>query len=131
MPIVELTKVSKTYRQGKVEFKALDDISMTVEKGEFTALAGPSGSGKTTLLNIIGGLDSVDSGSVILAGKDYSRMKESEMADLRLDRLGFVFQSYNLIPVLSAAENVEYILRLQKVPRSERIDRVRKMLEEV
>lgn len=131
MPIVDLKKVNKIYSQGKVEFKALDAVTLSIDKGEFTALAGPSGSGKTTLLNIIGGIDLADNGSVILAGNEYSNMKESELADLRLKRIGFVFQSYNLIPVLTAAENVEYILRLQKVPKNERVDRVKKILEEV
>ena len=131
MPIVELNGINKTYSLGKVEFKALDTVSLSIEKGEFTALAGPSGSGKTTLLNIIGGIDLADNGSVVLAGNEYSSMKESQLADLRLHRIGFVFQSYNLIPVLTAAENVEYILRLQKVPKNERMERVRNILSEV
>jgi putative ABC transport system ATP-binding protein len=131
MSIVEVEAVSKIYHQGKVIFKALDDVSLVVEKGEFTALAGPSGSGKTTLLNLIGGLDLPDSGRVVLDGNDYSKMRDGERADLRLERIGFVFQSYNLIPVLTAAENVEYILRLQNVEKAERIRRVRSILEEV
>lgn len=131
MSIVEVEMVSKIYNQGKVTFKALDDVSLTVEKGEFTALAGPSGSGKTTLLNLIGGLDLPDSGRVVLDDNDYSRMGDGERADLRLGRIGFVFQSYNLIPVLTAAENVEYILRLQNVEKSERIKRVGSILDEV
>ena len=131
MAIVELTGISKTYSQGKIDFKALDNVTLAVDEAEFTALAGPSGSGKTTLLNIIGGLDLPEEGSVVLAGNDYSEMKAGQLADLRLHRIGFVFQSYNLIPVLTAAENVEYILRLQKVPKSERTERVRTMLSEV
>lgn len=131
MAIVELTKISKTYRQGKIEFKALDDVTLAVDEAEFTALAGPSGSGKTTLLNIIGGLDLPEEGGVVLAGNDYSQMKAGQLADLRLHRIGFVFQSYNLIPVLTAAENVEYILRLQKVPKNERMERVKTILTEV
>ncbi|MGB3211008.1 MAG: ABC transporter ATP-binding protein [Desulforhopalus sp.] len=131
MAIVEVEAVSKIYHQGKVTFKALDEVSLTVEKGEFTALAGPSGSGKTTLLNLIGGLDLPDSGTVILDGKDYSVMGDGERADLRLQRIGFVFQSFNLIPVLTAAENVEYILRLQNVEKVERVERVRAILAEV
>jgi len=131
MSIVEVDAVSKIYHQGKVTFKALDNVSLSVEKGEFTALAGPSGSGKTTLLNLVGGLDLPDSGKVVLDGNDYSKMGDGERADLRLDRIGFVFQSYNLIPVLTAAENVEYILRLQNVEKTERTRRVRAILEEV
>jgi putative ABC transport system ATP-binding protein len=131
MSIVEVETVSKIYHQGKVTFKALDNVSLSVGKGEFTALAGPSGSGKTTLLNLIGGLDQPDSGKVILDGNDYGRMGDGERADLRLERIGFVFQSYNLIPVLTAAENVEYILRLQNVEKAERIRRVRSILDEV
>lgn len=131
MSIVEVEAVSKIYHQGKVVFKALDEVSLSVDKGEFTALAGPSGSGKTTLLNLIGGLDLPDSGKVILDGKDYSTMGDGERADLRLQKIGFVFQSFNLIPVLTAAENVEYILRLQNVEKSERVERVRTILAEV
>lgn len=131
MSIVEVEAVSKIYHSGKVVFKALDGVSLTIEKGEFTALAGPSGSGKTTLLNLMGGLDQPDSGRVALAGQDYSTMRDGALADLRLQRIGFVFQSYNLIPVLTAAENVEYILRLQNVAPKERQQRVRAILAEV
>ena len=131
MAIVELNEVSKTYSQGKLFFKALEDVSLVIDDAEFTALAGPSGSGKTTLLNIIGGLDLPEAGDVSLAGNNYSEMKQGQLADLRLHRIGFVFQSYNLIPVLTAAENVEYILRLQQVPKSERTSRVKTILEEV
>jgi putative ABC transport system ATP-binding protein len=131
MPIVEVDAISKMYHQGKVSFKALDNVSLTIEKGEFTALAGPSGSGKTTLLNLMGGLDLPDEGTVILEGKNYGEMREGERADLRLHKIGFVFQSYNLIPVLSAAENVEYILRLQGVGKPERQERVQSILAEV
>ncbi|MFW2366508.1 MAG: ABC transporter ATP-binding protein [Desulforhopalus sp.] len=131
MSIVQVENASKVYSQGKVVFKALDEVSLTVDKGEFSVLAGPSGSGKTTLLNLIGGLDIADSGTVILDGHDYSAMSDGQRADLRLERIGFVFQSYNLIPVLTAAENVEYILRLQGVPKSERADRVHRILSEV
>lgn len=131
MPIVEVKGVSKIYHQGKIIFKALDNVSLSIGKGEFTALAGPSGSGKTTLLNLIGGLDLPDSGKVILDGHDYRKMSDGERADLRLESIGFVFQSYNLIPVLTAAENVEFILRLQKVNKPERLERVRAILDEV
>ncbi len=131
MLIVEVKAVSKIYHQGKISFKALDNVSLSIGKGEFTALAGPSGSGKTTLLNLIGGLDLPDSGKVILDGHDYRKMSDGKRADLRLESIGFVFQSYNLIPVLTAAENVEFILRLQKVTKPERLERVRAILDEV
>jgi len=130
-PIVEVKQVSKIYHQGKITLKALDNVSLSIGKSEFTALAGPSGSGKTTLLNLIGGLDLPDRGKVILDGNDYTDMSDGDRADLRLERIGFVFQSYNLIPVLTAAENVEYILRLQKVNKTERMERVRAILDEV
>ena len=131
MTIVSVSNVEKIYHQGKMEIRALDDVSVSVDKGQFVALAGPSGSGKTTLLNMIGGLDLPDSGSVMVDGNDYSGMNDGELAELRLRRIGFVFQAYNLIPVLTAAENVEYILRLQGVPAKERRERARAILDEV
>ncbi|MBW2659439.1 MAG: ABC transporter ATP-binding protein [Deltaproteobacteria bacterium] len=131
MPIVEVERVSKIYHQGKTIFKALDDVSLSINKGEFTALAGPSGSGKTTLLNLTGGLDLPDSGRVLLEGCDYATMSDGKRADLRLQSIGFIFQSYNLIPVLTAAENVEFILRLQKIDKEERRQRVHAILDEV
>ncbi len=99
--------------------KALDGVSLTIEKGEFSALAGPSGSGKTTLLNIIGGIDSADEGTINVGGNDFGNMSASKMAEFRLHNIGFIFQAYNLIPVLSAVENVEYILRLRGVNKRE------------
>ena len=131
MAIVRVEGVKKVYRQGSVTLKALDGVSVSVSTGEFMALAGPSGSGKTTLLNLIGGLDVPDSGSVTVDGHDFARSSSGELAELRLRRIGFVFQAYNLIPVLTAAENVEYILRLQGVDKPQRRARVRAILEEV
>jgi len=131
MPIVDCTGVSKTYTQGKIEVHALRDISVAIEPGEFMAIAGPSGSGKTTLLNLIGSLDSADSGRIVVDGNDYERMSASQLADLRLHKIGFVFQAYNLIPVLSAAENVEYVMLLQGVPAKDRRERSRGILDEV
>jgi putative ABC transport system ATP-binding protein len=131
MAMVEVNAISKVYQQGKVTVKALDAVSLSVETGEFVALAGPSGSGKTTLLNLIGGLDLPDKGRVIVDQHDYTSMSNGDLAELRLHRIGFVFQSYNLIPVLTAAENVEYILRLQGVSKTERQQRVRQLLDEV
>ncbi len=128
---VELTNVTKSYYQGKVEVRAIRGISLAIETGAFAAFAGPSGSGKTTLLNIIGSLDSADSGSVVVDQQDFSQMTSKALADFRLHRIGFVFQSYNLIPVLSALENVEYVMLLQGVPVVERKLRAETILEEV
>ncbi len=104
MNIVECIDVRKTYKQGNILIKALDSVSMSIEKGAFVAIAGPSGSGKTTMLNIIGGLDKADSGNVTLDGQSIEKMDQSALATLRLHNVGFVFQAYNLIPVLSAVE---------------------------
>jgi putative ABC transport system ATP-binding protein len=131
MPIVQCQQISKTYRQGKVDVTALHDISLEVAEGGFVALAGPSGSGKTTLLNLIGGLDRPDAGRIMIGDKDYAQLSDSQMADLRLHRIGFVFQAYNLIPVLSAVENVEYVMLLQGVPKTERRHRARRVLDDV
>ena len=131
MNIVELTNVKKTYRQGNVEVKALNGVSLCVQKGAFLALAGPSGSGKTTLLNIIGGLDAADSGSVIVDGNALEEMTQSELANLRLRNVGFVFQAYNLIPVLSALENVEFVMLLQGVPAADRREKAMAILDDV
>ena len=125
MPIVECEGVSKIYTQGRIEVPALKDVSVTVDAGSFMAIAGPSGSGKTTLLNLIGSLDSADTGTITVDGNDYSNMSASQLADLRLNKIGFIFQAYNLIPVLSAAENVEYVMLLQGVPSKERRSRSR------
>jgi putative ABC transport system ATP-binding protein len=129
--MVTVAGVSKIYRQGRLQFRALDEVTLTVATGEFMALAGPSGSGKTTLLNIIGGLDLPDAGRVVVDGHDYATMSSGDLADLRLRRIGFVFQAYNLIPVLSAAENVAYVLRLQGVEKAEIRRRVSAMLADV
>jgi putative ABC transport system ATP-binding protein len=131
MEIVRCTRVKKTYRQNTVAVKALDGVSLAIKKGEFTAIAGPSGSGKTTLLNIIGGLDSADSGRVMVDGNVLNQMAQSELAQLRLRQVGFVFQAYNLIPVLSAQENVEFVMLLQGVLAVERRERARAILDDV
>lgn len=131
MNIVECTEIKKTYQQGKVEVQALRGINLSIKKGGFIALAGPSGSGKTTLLNIIGGLDLADSGAVNVDGKSFDKMNQSQLANLRLHNIGFVFQSYNLIPVLSAAENVEFVMLLQGIPAVERRDRAKAILDDV
>ncbi|MDP6037177.1 MAG: ABC transporter ATP-binding protein [Candidatus Latescibacteria bacterium] len=132
MAIVELSGVHKTYLSGKnVQTHALRGLDLTIDKGEFAAIAGPSGSGKTTLLNIIGCLDTADEGRVVVDGQDVTALKDSALADLRRDRIGFIFQAYNLVPVLTALENVEFVMLLQKVPESERQDRAVAVLKEV
>ena len=131
MKMVECTDVKKTYQQGKVAVQALRGVSLSIDKGEFMALAGPSGSGKTTLLNMIGGLDAADSGKIIVDGNTIDQMSQSQLADLRLRHIGFIFQAYNLIPVLTAMENVEYVMLLQGIPTAERRARAQAILDEV
>jgi putative ABC transport system ATP-binding protein len=131
MSLIHCIGVRKAYQDGRGAFDALRDVQLTVGKGEFVVLAGPSGSGKTTLLNLIGGLDRATAGSVLFEGQDLTRLSSSALAVLRLWKVGFVFQSYNLIPVLSALENVEFVLRLQGVARAERETRARAILKEV
>ncbi|MGD8294216.1 MAG: ABC transporter ATP-binding protein [Desulfobacterales bacterium] len=131
MSIVECIDVNKTYRQGEIEVHALKDISLRISKGEFTAIAGPSGSGKTTLLNLVGGLDTSDNGSITIAGQEIDNMSPSRLAELRLRKIGFVFQAYNLIPVLSAAENVEFVMLLQGLSARERQQRAKAILDDV
>jgi putative ABC transport system ATP-binding protein len=131
MSIVECVNLRKTYHQGKVEVEALRGVSLSLDEGSFVAIAGPSGSGKTTMLNLIGGLDSPDSGSVVVDEHDFDDMSQSELANLRLHKVGFVFQAYNLIPVLSALENVEFVMLLQGVSQVERRERAEAILDDV
>ncbi len=130
-PVVELTSVTKDYRQGTVDVHALRGLNLIVRKGEFIALCGPSGSGKTTALNLIGALDKATSGSVRLEGHDLNMLSRRALSRLRRDRIGFVFQAYNLLPVLTAYENAETVLALQGTSMSERRNRVMKLLAEV
>jgi len=123
MALLTLQDIGKCYRQGEVEVQALTGIDLVLEEGEFTALVGPSGSGKTTLLNIIGGLDAPSSGHVHLNSTDLTNLNEAALSDFRLFQLGFIFQAYNLVPVLSALENVELIMVLQGRPLQERRER--------
>ncbi|OHD69408.1 MAG: macrolide ABC transporter ATP-binding protein [Spirochaetes bacterium RBG_16_49_21] len=131
MAIINIQDLVKDYDTNGIAVRALRNVVLTVEKGEFTAIAGPSGSGKTTLLNIIGGLDSPTSGTVHVVGKDLAVLSPKGLSDMRLEKIGFIFQAYNLIPVLTALENVEYILLLQGTGKEERRGRAMRILEEV
>ncbi|MCP5060560.1 MAG: ABC transporter ATP-binding protein [bacterium] len=130
-PIVELIDVTRVYRQGALEVHALQGISLRIEPGEFTAVSGPSGSGKTTLLNLIGALDGPSSGTVRIEGRDLGTMGQRERSHLRRDRIGFVFQAYNLMPVLTAYENAEMVLSLQGADKQARREQVMSVLKEV
>lgn len=129
--LVQLHHVHKRFRQGKIEVHALRGIDLTITSGEFTAIIGPSGSGKTTLLNLIGALDVPSEGEVLFAGRDLAKMTSHERSLLRRDRIGFVFQAYNLIPVLSAYENAEMVMALQGKSYAERHEQVMNLLREV
>jgi len=129
--IIVTEDVKKTYKDNGMAVPAVRGVSLTITPGEFAALVGPSGSGKTTFLNIISGLDTPTAGKVWLSGKLLSDMKGKELSDFRRDHIGFIFQAYNLIPVLSVEENVEYIMLLQGVPKAERHQRVMEILKEV
>jgi putative ABC transport system ATP-binding protein len=129
--VVRTEHLDKIYQEGKVEVKALSDFNLQLHRGEFTALCGPSGSGKTTLLNLIGALDEPSAGRVILDGQDLAALSRTELSRLRRDRIGFVFQAYNLVPVLTAFENAEFVLALQGVAKKERRRRTMRILEEV
>ncbi len=129
--IVSCRGVEKRYAVGKIEVPALNGVDLEIEAGDFATLAGPSGSGKTTLLNMIGGLDRPSAGTVVVGGEDLGRLDKNRLTELRLHKIGFVFQAYNLVPVLSAAENVELVLRLLGVAAVERRRRVLGALAEV
>ncbi len=131
MALIELQNVDKIYDAGSVPVHALKDLTLEIGRGEFTAVVGPSGSGKTTMLNVVGGLDRPTSGTVTLDGKEISHFRRSELVDFRLRHIGFVFQAYNLIPVLTAEENVEFIMLLQGRSKRERRQVVRELLEAV
>lgn len=131
MAIIALQDVSRVYPQGKLEVRAVDRLNLSIGAGEFTVLSGPSGSGKTTLLNLIGLLDAPSSGQVLFEGQDIGQLSRTRRAALRRDRIGFIFQAYNLIPVLSAYENAEMVMALQGVSPSERRDRVMRLLADV
>ncbi len=131
MNAVECESVSRVFVQGDAKIHALDQVTLAIPKGDFVSLSGPSGSGKTTLLNAFGGLDTPTSGSITVAGKRIDQLKKGAMADMRLHNIGFVFQAYNLIPVLSARENVEFVMQVQGVSHTERRQKADAILDEV
>jgi len=128
--VIEVSGLHKVY-EGAVPVKAVNGIDLTITEGEFTALKGPSGCGKTTLLNLLGGLDQPTSGSILIDGTDITALSDNELIDFRLHNIGFVFQAYNLIPVLSATENVSFIMLLQDRPKEERLARAEQLLKAV
>jgi len=129
--IVSLQNVSRFFHQGQETIRAVNDVSLEIHRGDFAVVCGPSGSGKTTMLNMIGALDDPTEGTVSIDGRDLSDMSHSEKSSFRRDRLGFVFQAYNLIPVLTAYENAEFILTLQGMPKAERREKVMELLHRV
>ncbi len=131
MSAVRCIDLCRTYRQGDEDIKALDHLSIEIENGGFVCLSSPSGGGKTTLLNAIGGLDKPDSGEVWIDEQRIDNLSKGELAELRLRKIGFVFQAYNLIPVLTARENVEFVMQVQGVAKDERFDKAMAVLEEV
>lgn len=129
--VIQLTDIHKTYDESVVPVHALRGLSLQVSEGEFTAIVGPSGSGKSTLLNILGGLDQPSSGQVVVDGKDLSQLTDNELIDFRKNHIGFVFQAYNLVPVLTAKENVELVMTLQGIGASQKKERSEYLLEAV
>lgn len=131
MKIIEIKNLHKTYEDNSVPVHAVNGVDLSIEEGEFTAIVGPSGSGKTTLLNIVGGLDNATEGSVFIDGVDISKLSSRKMTDFRMHKIGFVFQAYNLIPVLTAKENVEFIMHLQGEKKVKRDARASELLKAV
>ncbi len=129
--IIRAEELRKDYRENAIVVRAVRGVDLTIKAGEFTALVGPSGSGKTTFLNLISGLDHPTAGKIWLKERLISEMTDKELADYRRDHIGFIFQAYNLIPVLTVEENIEYIMILQGVPKAQRRDRVRQILAEI
>ncbi len=131
MKVIEIEKLNKIYKESELEVHAVNDVSLQFEEGEFAAIVGPSGSGKTTLLNMIGGLDNPTSGEVMVGGSKMTDLKGEELTDFRLNNIGFVFQAYNLIPVLTAKENTEFVMRLQGKTSKECDTRTEELLKSV
>jgi putative ABC transport system ATP-binding protein len=131
MSVIEVKNLHKVYQETKIPVYAVNGIDISFQEGEFTAVVGPSGSGKTTFLNMVGGLDEPSEGEVIIDGKSITGMKSKKLIDFRLHNIGFVFQAYNLIPVLTALENVSFIMQLQGWPKTQRKQRAKEVLENV
>ena len=131
MALIEISNLTKIYNTTSVPVYAVQDVNLQIEKNEFTAIVGPSGSGKTTLLNLIGGLDQYTEGKIVIDGVDLSTLSVNRLVDFRLQKIGFVFQAYNLIPVFSAKENVEFIMLLQGISKEERGRRAEELLKDV
>ncbi len=131
MKIIDIKNLHKIYNGSEVKVHAINGVDLSFDEGEFAAIVGPSGSGKTTLLNMLGGLDQPTEGSIIIDGTDLGKLKSSQLIDFRMRSIGFVFQAYNLIPVLTAKENVEFIMHLQNRPKQERETRTMELLKAV
>lgn len=131
MNVIEIKNLEKIYNGTAIQVKAVNGVDLNIEEGEFTAIVGPSGSGKTTLLNMVGGLDSPTSGSIVVDKTDLSTLNQRQLVDFRLHNIGFVFQAYNLIPVLTAKENVSFIMEMQGAPKDQIAKRTREILESV
>jgi putative ABC transport system ATP-binding protein len=131
MKVIEIENLEKIYNESEIKVHAIRGIDLFFEQGEFAAIVGPSGSGKTTLLNLLGGLDNPTTGKITIGGVDISSLKSSALINFRLSNIGFVFQAYNLIPVLTAKENVEFVMHLQGKPKTERDARTKELLESV
>ena len=131
MTAISCTNLNKTFTQGDQTIKGLDNVSISIEAGEFVCLSGPSGSGKTTLLNAMGGLDKPDSGEILVGENRVDQLGKGDLADMRLHNIGFVFQAYNLIPVLTAQENIEFVMQVQGVSAEARKKKSHAILEEV
>lgn len=129
--VIDAHNVSKVYNPETIPVYAVNNVHLHLQRGEFTALVGPSGSGKTTLLNLIGGLDRPDSGNIIVNGVDITSLPANKLIEFRLHNIGFVFQSFNLIPVLTAKENVEFIMQLQKINKQEREKRITSLFKQI
>lgn len=129
--IIDAHNISKVYNQEKIPVYALQDVHLHIEEGEFVVIVGPSGSGKSTLLNAIGGMDAPTSGQVILDGTDLTKLSENQLIDFRLNNIGFVFQAFNLVPVLTAKENVSFVMLLQRTGKVQRNKRAEELLKEV
>lgn len=131
MKIIEIKNLKKTYEEASIAVHAVNGVNLSIEEGEFTAIVGPSGSGKTTLLNVVGGLDEATEGTVIINGVNTLELSSRKLTEFRMHNIGFVFQAYNLIPVLTAIENVEFIMQLQGIKKEQRRARARELLQAV